>query len=108
MKRNGILFGLFLLETASVSAVNFADRDRLATSARTTPDLLQEPAYSGIGSVTITEGNAQFRGTGVLVANDWVLTVAHNWDANAVTDLSFNWNGQSYAANPFAWQQHPG
>lgn len=101
-----IVFMLLLPGTAL--GVTFADADRREASAADTPALLSQPAYSGVGSVIITDGNVQFRGTGVLVANDWVLTAAHNWNADAVTDLGFTWSGQNYAADPFAWQQHPG
>ena len=102
-----LLVGSFL-GAAPVCAVNFFYQAAQYNSELFTSGLLGQPAYNGVGSVNITEGNSQFRATGVLVANDWVLTAAHNWVADSVTGLSFNWNGKSYAANPFAWQQHPG
>ncbi len=56
--------------------------------------------------VNIVEGAAAYRGTGVLIGAEWVLTAAHNWDAGALTGLSFTIGGATYAAQ--AWWQHPG
>jgi hypothetical protein len=99
---------LALVLGPAVSAVNFFDQTAFDSASLDASHLLTLPSFSGIGSVEITEGNAAFRGTGVLVADNWVLTAAHNWDASAVTGLAFNWNGQSFAAQSGSWYQPSG
>jgi hypothetical protein len=66
------------------------------------------PLFENIGWIQITEGPSTYRGTGVLVASDWVLTAAHNWLTDEVTALSFNLGGVSYQAANGQWYQHPG
>jgi len=70
--------------------------------------LAANPSYNSVGWVEINEGSSNYRGTGVLVAQDWVLTAAHNWDAGAVTGLEFHIAGNTYTAIPGGWLQHPG
>lgn len=60
----------------------------------------------GVGWLEISEGAARFRGTGLLVDSQWVVTAAHNWDAGAVTGMSFNFGGEVFSAE--SWLQHPG
>lgn len=70
--------------------------------------LASESSYSSVGWVEIQEGAFRYRGTGVLVSPEWVLTAAHNWLAGEVSGLSFHIGGNTYAATPGAWIQHPG
>jgi hypothetical protein len=93
----GLLRGVVLVDAG----------DSLRSSVET-PELLDLPGYGAAGVVAIAEGNAHYKGTGVLVAQDWVLTAAHNWDTAAVTGLSFSWNGRTVPAQPGAWYQHSG
>ena len=67
-----------------------------------------QSAFGGVGWVEIEEGASRFRGTGVLVAPDWVLTAAHNWLTDEVTGLTFHIGGSDYQAGPGEWAQHPG
>ena len=70
--------------------------------------LAANPSYNSVGWVGIHEGSSNYRGTGVLVAPDWVLTAAHNWDAGAVTGLEFHIAGNTYTAIAGDWVQNPG
>lgn len=70
--------------------------------------LAAESAYASVGWVSIQEGASKYRGTGVLVSSEWVLTAAHNWLANAVTGLEFHIGGEIYTAMAGDWAQHPG
>lgn len=79
----------------------------LTESAALASDLTDYPAFAATGVVQIQEGESSYLGTGALVAPDWVLTAAHNWDAGAVTTLSFRIGGSTYAAQPGQWIQHP-
>ncbi len=65
------------------------------------------PVFDSVGWVQITEGASTFRGTGVLVAPNWVLTAAHNWLTDEVTALSFNIGGTTYQGSSGRWYQHP-
>lgn len=64
--------------------------------------------FDSVGWVEIQEGSSTYRGTGVLVAADWVLTAAHNWLAEEVTGLNFHLGGTAYTATLGQWYQHPG
>ncbi len=66
------------------------------------------PVFDSVGWVGIQEGTSTLRGTGVLVASDWVLTAAHNWLTDEVTALSFKIGGVAYQATSGHWFQHPG
>ncbi len=70
--------------------------------------LAQNPAYASVGWIGIQEGAASYRGTGVLVSPEWVLTAAHNWLTDAVSTLEFHIGGSTYSATPGAWTQNPG
>lgn len=70
-------------------------------------ELAADPSYASVGWVGIQEGSANYRGTGVLVSPEWVLTAAHNWLSNAVTGLEFHIGGETYTATPGDWLQHP-
>ena len=70
--------------------------------------LAAESSYASVGWVEIQEGASQYRGTGVLVSSEWVLTAAHNWLADAVTGLEFHIGGETYTAMPGDWVQHHG
>ncbi len=71
------------------------------------PALAAESAYAAVGWVAIKEGTSNYRGTGVLISSEWVLTAAPNWLANAVTGLEFHIGGETYTAIPGDWAQHP-
>jgi hypothetical protein len=64
--------------------------------------------FDSVGWVEIQEGSSTFRGTGVLVAPDWVLTAAHNWLTDEVTALSFHIGGVAYQGTSGQWVQHRG
>lgn len=79
----------------------------LADAAALAADVTGYPAFGATGVVQIQEGASGYLGTGTLVAPDWVLTAAHNWDTGAVTALSFRIGGNTYAAQPGQWLQNP-
>ena len=79
----------------------------LADSAALAADVTDYPVFGATGVVQIQEGASSYLGTGTLVAPDWVLTAAHNWDTGAVTALSFRIGGTTYAAQPGQWFQNP-
>lgn len=70
--------------------------------------LAAESAYAAVGWIEVQEGTANYRGTGVLISAEWVLTAAHNWLADAVTGLEFHIGGETYISTPGDWVQHPG
>lgn len=90
---------LALLWPSTAAAVVLASPDLHASQ-----QLAQ--AFDGVGTLEIIETSGTYRGTGVLLNDRWVLTAAHNWDAGAVTHLSFSINGQHHEAE--SWVQHPG
>ncbi|MGC9450035.1 MAG: trypsin-like serine protease [Oceanipulchritudo sp.] len=102
---------LFLLlasfAAASLSGVVLNDSAGLALSSSTAVTLLTQPGYGATGWVEIQEGTSRFRGTGVLLSNNWVLTAGHNWLGDAVTGLTFHHKGVAYTAQPGSWIQHP-
>jgi hypothetical protein len=102
-----LLIGL-LCGSAKLAAIVVVADVGLSTSAAFASQLLTQTGYGATGWVEIAEGSARYRGTGVLIAENWVLTAAHNWDAGAVTALTFNLGGVSYAAETGAWFQNPG
>jgi hypothetical protein len=69
--------------------------------------LAADSAYEAVGWVGIQEGASAYRGTGVLISPEWVLTAAHNWLSDAVTGLEFHIGGETYQAVPGDWVQHP-
>ncbi|MEO6739685.1 MAG: trypsin-like serine protease [Chthoniobacteraceae bacterium] len=83
----------------------------LAASNALARDFANFPSFAATGEVGITEGvgaaTTSFTGTGVLIANDWVLTAAHNWTDNAVTALTFTVGGTLYTGNLAQRFQHP-
>lgn len=80
---------------------NLTGSNQLAT------DFVNFPSFAAAGQVGITEGAAGFNGTGVLIAPDWVLTAAHNWNNASVTALTFTIGGTLYNANLAERFQHP-
>lgn len=64
-------------------------------------------ALRSVGWLEVHEGESTFRGSGVLVSPNWVLTAAHNWSAEAVNDIQFHLGGVAYPAMGGAWHQHP-
>ena len=93
-----------LLSASHCPAVVVADPGGME-SARA---LAAGPAYAAVGWLGIREGSAQYRGSGVLISPEWVLSAAHNWLAGAVTGLEFHIAGNTYTASPGDWLQHPG
>lgn len=79
----------------------------LTEAAALAADVTGYPAFGATGLVQIQEGASSYLGTGTLVAPDWVLTAAHNWNAAAVTALSFRIGGTTYAAQTGQWFQNP-
>jgi len=90
-----------LLATASCPAIVVDEDFTLARAATLASN------FPSAGSVLIQEGASSYRGSGVLVAPDWVLTAGHNWLADEVTDLSFIIGGQTIAAQSGQWFHHP-
>ena len=70
--------------------------------------LAAESAHAAVGWVGIQEGASSYRGTGVLISSEWVLTAAHNWQSDAVTGLDFHIGGTTYSGVSGGWIQHPG
>jgi hypothetical protein len=108
MNRKLSLFAIACACVAPLAAVVMHDTAGLEASRTVAEDLLAQPGYAATGWVEIVEGASRFRGTGVLLANNWVLTAGHNWLAGAVTGLTFHHQGLAYAARPGSWIQHPG
>ena len=79
----------------------------LTASNALATDFANFPSFAATGQVGITEGAASFSGTGVLIANDWVLTAAHNWTNASVTALTFTVGGTLYTGNLAQRPQHP-
>ncbi len=79
----------------------------LTASNQLATDFANFPSFAAAGQVGITEGAASFGGTGVLIASDWVLTAAHNWNNAAVTALTFTIGGTPYTADMAQRFQHP-
>ena len=98
-----VLFGL----GSTASGIVLNDDFSPAESRELASDFDTHPAFGAVGQVNIEEGGSRFLGTGTLVARDWVLTSAHNWNADEVTDLSFDLNGTTYNALQGGWRQHP-
>lgn len=69
--------------------------------------LAAESSYASVGWVGIQEGASTYRGSGVLISPEWVLTAAHNWLSEAVTGLEFHIGGETYTATAGDWLQHP-
>jgi hypothetical protein len=105
-----ILLGVGLISGAAgpLLGVVVSTEVGLPASTAFASGLLAQPGYAATGWVEITEGSARYRGTGVLIADNWVLTAAHNWDAQALTALTFHLGGSSYRAAADAWFQTPG
>jgi hypothetical protein len=70
--------------------------------------LAEESYYASVGWLGIQEGASSYRGTGVLISSEWVLTAAHNWLSGEITGLDFNIGGTTYSATSGQWRQHPG
>jgi hypothetical protein len=93
---------------APAAAVVVHDGAGLSAAAAAADEWLNQPGYAATGWVEIHEGGSRFRGTGVLLQNNWVLTAAHSWDAALLTGLTFHHAGTPYAAVAGSWIQHPG
>ncbi|MCX6864663.1 MAG: trypsin-like serine protease, partial [Verrucomicrobia bacterium] len=107
-RRGRLLFlttgtAVFLICARSLAVV-VADPGGLAAAQA----LAANPSYNSVGWVGIREGSANYRGTGVLISPEWVLTAAHNWLSNDVSGLEFHIAGTTYTATPGDWLQHPG
>lgn len=98
----------FVAAAVPLSAVVVNDFPGLDQAQSVAATLLSQPGYAATGWVEIQEGSSRFRGTGILLQNNWVLTTGHNWLAEAVTGLTFHHQGVAYTARPDSWIQHPG
>ena len=98
---------LSLLLAAPARAILIDNSWSLTLSNALATDFANFPSFQATGKVGITEGAANFDGTGVLVGNDWVLTAAHNWTNTAVTGLTFTIGGTLYNGNLAQRFQHP-
>jgi hypothetical protein len=66
-------------------------------------NLAADPAYASAGRFDVNAYGTEFAGSGTLIANDWVLTAAHVFDA--ASGANFTIGGQTYAAA--RWVVHP-
>lgn len=105
--RTPLAVALLVASVGSSNAIVVNSSNTLADSATLAADVSDYPAFAATGVVQIQESTVSYLGTGTLVASDWVLTAAHNWDTGAVTALSFNIGGQTYAAQTGQWFQNP-
>ncbi|MEM1305266.1 MAG: trypsin-like serine protease [Planctomycetota bacterium] len=65
--------------------------------------LAAQPEYASVGKLTWSEPGGSFLGSGTLIAEDWVLTAAHNIDGadgagSGLNNLKFSVGGATYAA----------
>lgn len=51
--------------------------------------LLEQTFADGVGALAIQEAGGSVRGSGFLLNNRWVLTVAHHWNVAEVRGMSF-------------------
>jgi hypothetical protein len=61
-------------------------------------------SYASVGDILFTESGAGYRGSGTLIAPDWVLTAGHIVDGS-VSTLSFRIGGTTYGGAE--WRAHP-
>jgi V8-like Glu-specific endopeptidase len=105
--RVGLLVGMAMIAAPQLEAIVVNSSYTLAEAAALAADVAGYPAFGATGVVQIQEGASSYLGTGTLVAPDWVLTAAHNWDTAAVTALGFRIGGTTYAAQTGQWFQNP-
>jgi Trypsin len=98
---------LSLLVVAPARAILIDNSWNLADSRALATDFANFPAFQATGLVEVTEGMNNFDATGVLIASDWVLTAAHNWNNANVTNLTFTVGGTLYNGNLAQRFQHP-
>ena len=98
---------LSLLSIAPARAILVDNSWNLAGSNALATDFANFPSFAATGQIAITDGAGAFEGTGVLIAADWILTAAHNWNNATVTALTFTVGGTPYNANLAQRFQHP-
>lgn len=98
---------LSFLASMPARAILIDNSWNLTASNALATDFANFPSFAATGQVGITEGVASFNGTGVLIANDWVLTAAHNWTNASVTALTFTVGGTLYTGNLAQRFQNP-
>lgn len=102
-----VAIGILFMAMNPAHAVVVNNNDSLAAASTLASDAADYPAFASVGTVQVQEGASSYLGTGILIAPDWVLTAAHNWDTGAVTSLSFSINGITYSAQSGQWFQDP-
>ena len=105
-RASALVGGLAVLTTCALGALPRAARAGMIRDDRDPQayvNLATDPAYASAGQFQVSAYGTQFGGSGTLVAEGWVLTAAHLFDA--ASGASFTVGGRTYAASK--WVVHP-
>jgi hypothetical protein len=102
-----IVAALFVLWAPSFATAGTIRTDRMDSLYTT---LAQEPRYRSVGEVDWTEGNYSYGASGVVIADNWVLTAGHvvggtDNAGGGIRNMTFRVGSRTYTAAE--WIPHP-